>query len=108
MQSSHAQTTMSPPRNLLEILSLTKRDNCRDCGVATCMAFAAQVLQRKRPLEDCPHITAREATVSEPDPTDGEAVRSPASSRTSGEPTHGGHADEMSDGAKLMGIVLLE
>jgi ArsR family metal-binding transcriptional regulator len=39
---------------LLEVWSLLPRTNCRQCGEATCMAFAAAVLQRRRPLAECP------------------------------------------------------
>lgn len=33
------------------------RTNCRDCGFATCMAFASMVVSEKLPLSQCPHLT---------------------------------------------------
>ena len=32
------------------------RTNCRDCGFATCMAFASMVVSEKLPLSKCPHL----------------------------------------------------
>ncbi len=32
------------------------RTNCRDCGFATCIAFAGKVVSEKLPLSNCPHI----------------------------------------------------
>ena len=34
------------------------KTNCRECGFATCLAFAAKVVSEKHPLAGCPHITA--------------------------------------------------
>jgi hypothetical protein len=34
------------------------RTNCRDCGFATCMAFASMVVSEKLPLSNCPHLPA--------------------------------------------------
>ncbi len=38
---------------LLDVWSLLPRTNCKRCGVATCMAFAAALLQHKRTPADC-------------------------------------------------------
>ncbi len=32
------------------------KTNCRDCGFATCLAFAGMVVSEKHPLENCPHL----------------------------------------------------
>lgn len=38
---------------LLDIWSLLPQSNCRQCGEATCMAFAVGLLQQKRELTEC-------------------------------------------------------
>lgn len=38
---------------VLEILKLLPRTNCRACGLATCMAFAAALREGEARLEDC-------------------------------------------------------
>ena len=35
--------------------------NCRECGWATCLAFAGMVVSEQYPLSDCPHIEPRTA-----------------------------------------------
>ena len=37
----------------LDIWSLLPQSNCKQCGEATCMAFAAAILQEKRQLSEC-------------------------------------------------------
>jgi ArsR family metal-binding transcriptional regulator len=37
----------------LDIWSLLPQSNCKQCGEATCMAFAAALLQEKRLLSEC-------------------------------------------------------
>jgi ArsR family metal-binding transcriptional regulator len=44
----------APPR-VLDTLRQLPRTNCADCGVATCLAFAVQVAEGGRTVEDCPH-----------------------------------------------------
>ena len=44
------------PPNVLEILKLLPGTNCKNCGYATCMAFAAALSQGKANLSECPHI----------------------------------------------------
>lgn len=46
-------STRVPPK-LLDILRYLPRTNCRDCGVASCTAFAAQLIEGERCPEDCP------------------------------------------------------
>ncbi|MFZ5809842.1 MAG: (Fe-S)-binding protein [Chloroflexota bacterium] len=40
----------------LDVWSLLPRTNCRQCGEATCMAFAVGVIQQKRQVEECPPL----------------------------------------------------
>jgi ArsR family metal-binding transcriptional regulator len=46
-------TARSAPR-LLDIWALLPQTNCKQCGEATCMAFAAALLQHNRLISDCP------------------------------------------------------
>ncbi|MFP4056004.1 MAG: acetyl-CoA decarbonylase/synthase complex subunit gamma [Candidatus Brocadiia bacterium] len=41
----------------MDIFKLLPRTNCRDCGQATCLAFAMLVAQKKAKLEECPHVS---------------------------------------------------
>ncbi|MBL0731570.1 MAG: DUF3786 domain-containing protein [Desulfosarcina sp.] len=34
------------------------KSNCKDCGFATCLAFASMVVSEKHPIENCPHLSA--------------------------------------------------
>lgn len=47
---------MSKLDNPLTIYKLLPRSNCRDCGVATCLAFAAEVIKGQKNLIECPHL----------------------------------------------------
>ncbi len=49
----------SPP-NVLEILKLLPGTNCRECGYATCMAFAAALAQGRAELPECPYLAQDE------------------------------------------------
>lgn len=40
----------------MDVLERLERSNCRECGLPTCMAFAALVVQGQRRLEDCPRL----------------------------------------------------
>lgn len=44
------------PPKLLDILKHLPRTNCRDCGLASCMAFAAELIEGNRRLADCPPL----------------------------------------------------
>lgn len=46
----------TPPK-LLDILKHLPRTNCRKCGVQSCMAFAAELIEGGKRLEDCPPLT---------------------------------------------------
>jgi len=41
---------------VLDIMKHLERSNCKECGVPTCMAFAALVVQGEKKLEDCPRL----------------------------------------------------
>jgi 4Fe-4S ferredoxin len=43
------------PRHL-DLWELLPRTNCRQCGEATCLAFAVALLQHKRELLECPPL----------------------------------------------------
>jgi ArsR family metal-binding transcriptional regulator len=47
----------SAPR-LLDIWTLLPQTNCKQCGEATCMAFAAALLQQKRLVAECPVLVS--------------------------------------------------
>lgn len=42
----------------LDIYKLLPKTNCKDCGFATCLAFAMALAQKKSSLDKCPHVTA--------------------------------------------------
>ncbi len=43
-------------KNVIEILRLLEKSNCKKCGEKTCMAFAGAVLTGKKKLGDCPVV----------------------------------------------------
>jgi ArsR family metal-binding transcriptional regulator len=56
------------PRHL-DIWELLPRTNCKQCGEATCLAFAVSIIQQQRSLDECiplqldPAFTDRRATL---------------------------------------------
>lgn len=58
------------PLSGLDIYKLLPKTNCKECGFATCLAFAMALAQKKIPLEKCPHVSAqaREALESASQP----------------------------------------
>lgn len=40
----------------LELYKQLPKTNCGDCGITTCIAFAAAVIREEKRLADCPHI----------------------------------------------------
>lgn len=50
-----------PRPQLLEILKLLPRSNCKKCGQPTCMVFASQAMEGGRGADDCPEITPEKA-----------------------------------------------
>jgi ArsR family metal-binding transcriptional regulator len=50
-----SETAPEKPK-LIEILKLLPKTNCKKCGLATCMVFAAQAMEGGRGVEDCPEL----------------------------------------------------
>jgi hypothetical protein len=48
---------MSKIKTPLDAYALLPKTNCGDCGVSTCMAFAAAVIKKEKRLADCPHLS---------------------------------------------------
>lgn len=46
-----------PRINLMEILKLLPRTNCRECGAPTCMVFATQLAEGAKGTSDCPGLS---------------------------------------------------
>jgi hypothetical protein len=42
--------------SVIDILKLLDKSNCRECGSRTCLAFAADVFNRRKRLSDCPKL----------------------------------------------------
>lgn len=42
----------------LDIYKLLPKTNCKECGFATCLAFAMALAQKKTSLDKCPHVSA--------------------------------------------------
>jgi len=49
----------------MEVLKNLPRTNCGDCGQATCLAFATQVIKEGEDLDKCPHLTGAGAAMRE-------------------------------------------
>jgi len=47
---------MAQLNNVLDILKLLNKSNCKECGEPTCMAFAACVHKGDKDLGSCPHL----------------------------------------------------
>ncbi len=47
---------MTQLNNPMDILKLLENSNCRECGEASCMAFAAAVYRGERRLEECTRL----------------------------------------------------
>ncbi|HZY42319.1 MAG TPA: (Fe-S)-binding protein [Anaerolineae bacterium] len=45
----------------LDVWTLLPQTNCKQCGEATCMAFAVGLLQHKRSVIECPPLHADDA-----------------------------------------------
>lgn len=55
----------APRPQLLEVLKLLPKTNCKKCGQPTCMVFAVQVVDGGRGAEQCPQLNdSRRATLS--------------------------------------------
>ena len=53
---------MSQIKSPLELYKNLPRTNCGDCGISTCLAFAAAVIKEEKPLAGCPHIDRGEVS----------------------------------------------
>ncbi len=42
--------------NTIDILKLLDKSNCRECGLPTCLAFAASVFKGQKSLDRCTHL----------------------------------------------------
>lgn len=42
--------------SVMELYQLLPKTNCKECGESTCMAFAVELLSRKKTVHDCPPI----------------------------------------------------
>ena len=58
-------TEGAPRPQVLEILKLLPRTNCRECGEPTCMVFAARAAEGVKGAADCPPLTAGGQTAIE-------------------------------------------
>ena len=47
---------MAKPQNAMEVFKFLDKSNCRECGMKTCLAFAAAVFQNRKNIEDCPRL----------------------------------------------------
>ncbi len=47
---------MTAPSNPMQIYQLLDRTDCKQCGEATCLAFAAAVFRGQKELSECPYI----------------------------------------------------
>lgn len=39
--------------NVMQIIKYLPKPNCRECGEATCMAFAAKLVKKETKIENC-------------------------------------------------------
>jgi ArsR family metal-binding transcriptional regulator len=46
----------TPKPKLIEILKRLPKTNCKDCGLPTCMVFAARMAEGVKAVEDCPGL----------------------------------------------------
>lgn len=47
---------MAKFNNAMEVFKLLKKNNCKDCGKPTCLAFAGAVFLGQSTLIECPHL----------------------------------------------------
>ena len=53
---------MSQITTPLDLYKHLPKTNCGDCGISTCLAFAAAVIKEEKRLTDCPHVDRNEAS----------------------------------------------
>lgn len=49
----------------LDIYKLLPKTNCRECGLATCLAFAMQLAKKTLPIEKCPFVAPESKSILE-------------------------------------------
>ena len=49
----------------LDIYKLLPKTNCRQCGLATCLAFAMQLAKKTLPIEKCPFVSLEAKSILE-------------------------------------------
>lgn len=47
---------MAELNNVVDILKLLDKSNCRECGESTCLAFASAVFKGEKQLSECTHL----------------------------------------------------
>ncbi len=47
---------MSQFNNAMDLFKQLQRTNCGECGVPTCLAFAAAVFRGEKRIDECPHV----------------------------------------------------
>jgi len=47
---------MAELKTAIDVLKLTDKSNCRECGLPTCLAFSAAVINGDKKLGDCPKL----------------------------------------------------
>ena len=57
-ESLNPRFTERNPPTVIDIFKLLPRNNCRDCGYPTCLAFAADLRAGTAQLEQCPPLSA--------------------------------------------------
>jgi ArsR family metal-binding transcriptional regulator len=60
-------TPESEPKSLpplMSVLKLLPMNNCGECGLATCTAFAVNLIEGDRGMEECPFLTGEEGRES--------------------------------------------
>jgi ArsR family metal-binding transcriptional regulator len=55
-ESIEPRFAVSPKPRILDILRLLPKNNCRECGLPTCLVFATQVSEGVKGPADCPAI----------------------------------------------------
>lgn len=63
-ENRHALVVIRTPRRAprpLDVWALLPQSNCKQCGEATCMAFAFALLMQQRDLSECPPLAEQAA-----------------------------------------------
>ncbi len=50
--------------SVLDVFKILPGRNCRDCGYATCLAFATAVIKDGIPIETCPHLSGEADSIA--------------------------------------------